>query len=129
MSNPFLDRIALRGKQSKAYWRAPKQEKELAKRLGGHQISRSGAGTKKGDVFISGILRLEAKTTSRASFSITRDMVEKVMAAGTGSGECPAIVVEFLDPVSGKPIFDVAVIPTKALEFLIHENLAQAGKK
>jgi hypothetical protein len=128
LANPFLTRIARKAKQSNGYWRAPKQEKALAKRLGARQISRSGAGTKKGDLYISGLIRLECKTTSRASFSITREMIEKVIAAGVCSGELPAIIVEFLDE-AGKPTHEVAIVPVKPLEFLIHENIAQAGSK
>jgi hypothetical protein len=117
-NNPYLDRCDHANKQSNAYWRAPKQEKKIASTLKGTNISGSGSGRKKGDVCVKGISRIECKTTQNKSFSITRDMVDKITNAGICSGELPAITVEFIDS-KGAPTSGVAVIPMWALEMLI----------
>lgn len=119
MSNPFLDRQKEKGKQSPAYWRSKKQEKELAGNLGGHRISGSGSGKRKGDVRKTGVIRIEAKSTQKKSFSVTREMVEKIVNASVGSDEIPAIVVEFLDG-QGNPEESVAVVPIWVLEEIIN---------
>lgn len=115
-ANPFLNRIAKQEVQPKAYWRAKKQEKAIAR-----TISGSGSGRKKGDVEVMNVARIECKTTQNKSFSVTREMVEKITNAGIGSGEVPAIVIEFLDQ-QGAPESDVAVIPLWALEMLIRNQ-------
>jgi hypothetical protein len=114
--NPFLNRLDKKSVQSKGYWRARKQEKAIAR-----TISGSGSGRKKGDVEVMNIARLECKTTSNKSFSITRDMVEKITHAGIGSGEVPALVIEFLDQ-QGTPESSVCCIPLWALEMLIRNQ-------
>jgi hypothetical protein len=114
--NPFLNRIAKKSVQSKGYWRAKKQEKQIAR-----TISGSGSGRKKGDVEVMGIARLECKTTQNKSFSVTREMVEKITNAGIGNDEVPAIVIEFLDQ-RGTPESSLAVIPLWALEMLIRNQ-------
>ena len=106
------------GKQSAAHRRAPHQERELAKRSGGKLTPASGSKTQKGDVSKAyGILRIEAKTTSKKSFSVTREMVRKIEDASLPNGEVPAIVVEFIDE-NGKPLMEVAVVPTYILPML-----------
>jgi len=119
VTNPFLQRGQRQAKQPKSYWRSKKQEKELSKRLQARQISGSGSGFKKGDAYISGIVRIEAKTTLKQSFSITREMVRKVNDAAVNNDEVPVIVVEFLSE-RGVPECEVAVVPVKMLEILIH---------
>lgn len=119
--NPFLNRAERKGTQSKAYWRSKGQEKDLSKRINGYQISASGAGRKKGDVFVSRVVRIEAKATQKASFSITRDMIDKITRAGLACDELPVIVVEFLDE-RGNRISEVAVTPLAPLELLIQER-------
>ena len=104
-------------KQSVAYHRASKQEAELAGRTGGNVVKMSGAGIEKGDTRRRGYHRLEAKTTSKKSFSITLDMVRKIEAAALNAGEVPGIEVEFLD-ARGKRSMAVAVVPTYVLEML-----------
>lgn len=95
--------------------RSEKQEKELAKKLNGQVTKASGSQTEKGDVRVRGLLRVEAKTTSKKSFSITREMIEKINNAAIYSGENPAMVIEFIDE-QGKPLHEVAVVPTWALK-------------
>jgi hypothetical protein len=120
MKNPLFGRIRLQERQSKAYWRAPKQEKEIAKRFNGFQISGSGSKHRKGDVTVTGVARLETKTTKDASFSLSKTMLDKIKYAGLASGEIPAIIIEFLDK-QGNPEMEVAVIPVDLLRLLIHD--------
>lgn len=82
-------------KQSPAYHRAPLQEQEAADLLGGHVTPGSGNRHVKGDVRGGGV-RLECKATSNKSFSVTREMMDKISDAAETSGETPAILVEFL---------------------------------
>lgn len=100
-----------------AHRRSPKQEKEAAKRLGGKVVVGSGSGRwEKGDVRIRNVLRLEAKTTIKKSFTVTREMVRKIMDAALSSakGEVPCMEIEFLSP-SGKPEISVALVPVYVL--------------
>jgi hypothetical protein len=103
------------GKQSVAHRRAPKQERELAKRSGGRLTPGSGSKTQKGDVRKAyGIIRIEAKTTTKKSFSVTKEMVRKIEDASLPNGEIPAIVIEFINE-NGDPEMEVAVVPTYLL--------------
>jgi Holliday junction resolvase len=77
-------------KQSRSHTRAPRQER---------------------------VLRLECKCTKNKSFSVTREMVEKIENAALGAGEVPAILIEFLGP-DGKPLHEVAVVPRYVLDSL-----------
>ena len=114
----FLDRANGKG-QPKAYHRARKQEKELANRGGGKLTPGSGNGHKKGDVIkYNGIFRIEAKCTQRKSFSITKEMIDKIESAALIDGELPAIMIEFLDE-EGKPEREVAVVPSYVLDSII----------
>jgi len=116
--NPFLERVEKDARKSQGYLRSPKQERQLAKRTKGTTTSNSGAGKTKGDVRVKGIARIEAKCTQNKSFSVTRDMIEKITNAATFNDEIPAIVIEFLDR-DGKPDSEVAVIPVTDLLRLI----------
>lgn len=118
MENPLFKREAKKNSQSKAYRRAPKQEKELAKRARSWRTPGSGNGKIKGDVQVVGLARIECKCTQKKSFSVTREMIEKIENAGLGAGEVPFIHVEFIDE-KGKPECEVAVIPMHALERLL----------
>jgi Holliday junction resolvase len=71
----------------------------------------------KGDVRKKRVLRLECKCTKNKSFSVTREMVEKIENAALGAGEVPAILIEFLGP-DGKPLHEVAVVPRYVLDSL-----------
>ena len=107
-----------RGKQSVSHVRSPKQERELAKRFNGKLVPGSGSGHEKGDVKgCHGLIRIEAKTTKNKSFSITRDMVNKIEDAALTNTEIPAIVIEFIDE-RGVPELEVAIVPTYALNFI-----------
>lgn len=110
-----------RGVKKQAHNRAPKQEQQLAQRITGRTIKGSGSGDEKGDVRLKGVVRVEAKTTQKKSFSVTRDMVEKIEAAALAAGELPAIVVEFLDD-SGRPTHELAVVPTYVLDMIVESH-------
>lgn len=98
------------GEKSVAARRSPKQEKEIALRFGGKTVRGSGRGNEKGDVRLKGLLRIEAKTTSKASFSVTKEMISKIEMEAISTGEAPAIIIEFLG-ANGKPEHEVAVVP------------------
>ena len=104
-------------KQSLSHARAPRQERQAAHRLGADLVRRSGAGPVKGDVRKKRVFRLECKTTMAKSFSVTREMVEKIENAALGAGEVPAILIEFLGP-DGKPQGEVAVVPSWVMDSL-----------
>ncbi len=107
-----------RGKQSVSHVRSPKQELELANRFKGALVPGSGSGHQKGDVKgCYGIIRIEAKTTKNKSFSVTRDMLNKIEEAALCNTEIPAIVIEFIDE-RGAPEMEIAIIPTYALHFI-----------
>ena len=84
--------------------RAPKQERELAAKLGGKRTPGSGSKSVKGDVRIKGVARVEAKCTRHKSFSVTLDMIEKIEdgAASCAEGEIPVVHVEFLDAMGNR---------------------------
>lgn len=97
---------------------APVQESRVAERLGGETVVGSGAGRMKGDVRLKGLARIECKTTMAKSYALTRETIDKVENAGTGAGEVPAIVVDFIRG-DGTVEHSVAVIPMWALEELL----------
>lgn len=112
-----------RGVKTDSHFRAPRQEKQLAQRLGARTVKGSGVGAEKGDVRLKGVLRIEAKCTKNKSFSVTREMVEKIENAALGAGEVPAIVIEFLDE-KGNPVHELAVVPTYVLEMVATNGIA-----
>ena len=99
--------------------RAPKQEKELAKRVGGKTVRGSGSGKEKGDVRLHRVCRIEAKTTNKNSFSVTREMIEKIETAAMCHGELPVLIVEFND--TGRKVAEVAVTPTWVLDLITNQ--------
>lgn len=84
--------------QSSAHARAPEQEQETAKRTGGFAVPQSGAGIVKGDVRVLGIARIECKTTTRKSYALKPELVDKLESACLGTGEIPIVEIEFLGP-------------------------------
>lgn len=109
----FLNRH--KGK-SAGYVRSRSQERELAARGDGKVTPGSGSFGQKGDIAkYNGVYRIEAKTTQKKSFSVTRDMIRKIEDAALPNGEMPAIVVEFLDEL-GNPEMEVAVVPVYVLD-------------
>lgn len=121
-SNPTLSRLDRPiTKQSVAYRKSAGLEKKLAKRTGGYVTTGSGNKNEKGDVRKRGITRLEHKATQKKSFSITREMLDKITLAAMGHDEIPAVVVEFLD-AKGNTLHEVAVIPTQSLLELLDDR-------
>lgn len=100
--------------------RAPKQEAEIAARLGARTVRGSGSGLEKGDVRREGFLRVEAKCTRRKSFSLTRDMINKIVDAACARGdvEIPMMHIEFLSP-DGKKEMGVYVLTEDDAESLL----------
>lgn len=107
-------------RQSASHRRSPKQEQELALRTKGRVTPGSGNGAMKGDVRVKGVARIEAKTTMKKSFSVTREMVRKIEEAGVGHDEMPVIVVEFLDN-DGKRESELVIMPSYALDTFLGE--------
>ena len=98
--------------------RADAQEEEWASRLqGGARVPGSGAGSRKGDVE-SPVWRIECKTTAKKSFTVTREMIQKIEEAALSHSQIPAVVVEFNDD-NGKKEMEVAVIPAWVLEGIL----------
>lgn len=108
----------LQGVKKAAHARSPKQENEIAKHLGGKRVKGSGSGFDKGDVRVKGIALIEAKCTEKNSFSVTRDMVEKLENAAASQGELPVLTVEFLGDDRGRGRKELVVMPKWALEML-----------
>jgi hypothetical protein len=112
----FLERGSHKNHSTVSHIRAPKQERDLARRFEGKMVPGSGSGPQKGDVKKAfGIFRIEAKTTTKKSFTVTKAMVEKIEVAALTTNEMPVIIIEFLDEY-GNPEKEIAVLPTYVLE-------------
>jgi len=104
--------------QSPAHQRSLKQEKELAIRGGGRQTVGSGNKREKGDIKkYHGVFRVEAKTTTKKSFSVKREMMEKLEDASVPHGEFPAMIIEFIDD-NQNVLSEVAIVPTYMLRVI-----------
>lgn len=103
------------GGSTPAHRRSRKQEAEVAARLGGRLTIASGALDTKGDVRVKRVMRVECKTTTKKSFSVTREMLGKIEEAALSAGEVPAMVIEFLTP-KGKPESACAIVPMWVLD-------------
>lgn len=68
---------------------------------------------------LNGVLRLEHKATQNKSFSVTREMLEKIELAGRGCDEIPILVVEFLDERGKSTGIQVAITPFQDILDLI----------
>lgn len=112
-----IPKSRLANMRSDAHRRSRKQEQELADRIGGDTTPASGAKHIKGDVRLQRVVRLECKTTTKKSFSVTREMLDKIQNAACGAGEIPAFVVEFLDGTRSAGEF--VVLPSYALDYLV----------
>jgi Holliday junction resolvase len=113
-------RIKGKGGGLSSHARAPRQERELAKRVGGNTVRGSGSGKEKGDVRLHRVCRIEAKTTSKQSFSVTREMIEKIETAAMCHGEMPVLIVEFND--NGVKACEVAITPTWVLDLITNQT-------
>lgn len=78
-----------------------RQEKRLAKLLGGRKQPMSGAlPGMKGDVKTS-LMTVEAKQTAKKSIRITLEMLKKIEDESIGSASVPAIAIELLGRPAG----------------------------
>lgn len=112
----FLNRESKKG--TVGFRRSKQQERGLAKRSGGSLVSGSGSGLEKGDIRkYNGVFRVEAKTTTKDSFRVTREMVRTIENVALPHEELPAIIIEFIDQ-QGNPELEVAVVPISVLESL-----------
>lgn len=115
----FLERGSKEAKKAKAYKRAPKQEREAAAKLGGRLTPASGAKFQKGDVKVPNLARIECKCTGADSFRVTREMLDKIEAAGLANDEIPFIEIEFLNERIGSAK-RVAVLTSAALNTVLN---------
>jgi Holliday junction resolvase len=116
----FLNRDKTRGTFS--HRRAPKQERQLAERIGGRITVASGAKQfEKGDVRKTRVVRIEAKTTKNKSFSVTTEIIQKIEDAALAAGEMPVIVIE-LNNMDPRKRVSVAVVPLYVLDMLSNNN-------
>lgn len=86
----------------------------MAKRTRTKITVGSGNQTVKGDCRRKNVVRIECKTTSSKSFSVTLDMLDKLETAAAVSGEYPVLVVEFLK--NGKPWRSVCIVDDSILD-------------
>ena len=119
MSIPRPKRLAT----SNGYKHAPKQERNLAKRVGGSVTPGSGNREVKGDVRVRSVIRLECKCTEAKSFTVTRAMVDAITEAAETSGELPVIQVEFL-PIKGHPGARLVICPDYVVDSIIASSEA-----
>jgi hypothetical protein len=122
MKNPLITRLAKKAEQSVAYRMSRNKEKKLALKIGGRTTLASGAKKEKGDVRKNGIARLEHKLTGRNSFSVTVEMIQKIVNASVACEEIPAIIIEFVDNSTGKQLGEIAVVPVDDLVRLISKE-------
>lgn len=106
------------GNLTRSHRHAPKQERAVAKRLNARLTKGSGAGEEKGDCRVKGVARIECKCTSKKSFSVTREMIDKIEMAACSAGELPMIEIQFLDD-RGKVTHTCAVVPSYAIDYLV----------
>jgi Holliday junction resolvase len=103
---------------SQSHVRSPKQEREIASRIGGQVTKASGAGAfEKGDVRLTGVVRIEAKTTKHGSFRVTSDMLNKIEGFAVQAGEVPAMLIEIEGGARS-----VYVVPVWVLEGLLSQQ-------
>lgn len=126
--NPLLDRVEHRAKQSKAYHASRGLETKLAKSLGARRTAGSGNKLEKGDVRLNGTLRIEHKATQKASFSVKREMLEKIELAARGCDEIPILVIEFLDERGKTTGIKVAVTPLQDILDLIDDASSKSDR-
>ena len=114
-------------KRGTAARRSRKQERECAKKFGGKVTPRSGAGAfEKGDVRIKGLARVECKTTTKKSFSVTKEIIEKMEGAAMPAGELPVLEIEFLGNYKNK----LYIMPEWAFSLLMGKaNAAEKNKQ
>lgn len=93
--NPLLRRQARIGEHGR------KSEKRIAKKLGGRRTPASGAmAGAKGDTVLPDFL-LESKATSGVSFSLRKEVLDKITREALEKNKVPAVSISFT-PLSGE---------------------------
>lgn len=100
--------------QTPSHDRSKVQERGLAARVGGYVTKGSGSGYEQADVRLKKVIRIEAKTTSHKSFSVTEELIDKLEAAVVGTGELPIMQVELRGGAK-----KLILMPDWALDFLV----------
>ena len=101
--------------------RSPKQEKERATKVGGRVTRGSGNGWEKGDVRKMGVIRIECKTTTKKSFSVTQKMLNQIYDAALPFNEIPVIEVEFINEQGGI-LRRVAIVPDYVPDMIVEQD-------
>ena len=114
-------KVSKKIKGTPSHTRSPRQEKELAKKVGGRVTPGSGNGVIKGDVRLNAVMRIECKVTKHDSFQVTREMINKIECAALPHGELPALVIELMGP----PKMEVAVVPLYVLDMIRSARVTQ----
>ena len=92
------ERKSEKGRKYKVQRHSVRQERNLAVELNGKVTSGSGNKQDKADVKIPKLARIEAKATEKKSFSVTREMVDKLRKAKQ-TDEIPFLQIDLLgDP-------------------------------
>jgi hypothetical protein len=94
-----------------------RQERRIARMVGGRRTPNSGAGWDKGDVKAPGA-RLECKSTSKLQFPLKRRELEKIEGEALGD-EIPVLAVEFRDPVVPGRKSQYMVVPEGWFNYLL----------
>lgn len=113
--------------------RSRKQELDIAEKTGGKRHKASGAiAGLKGDARKKGIYRAEGKLCTNKSFSLSREILDKIQSEASYP-EVPVVVVTFIDKVTLQEKDCWVVIPWKDFEEKIanvtsHDNSGSASK-
>jgi hypothetical protein len=98
VSNPFLDRIAQRPKNS----HGKASERRLVKSMGAKAMPNSGAMVgAKSDATLQEF-RLEMKSTTGVALPVERYWLEKISHEAAVNGQTPALIMSFVKP-DGSP--------------------------
>jgi hypothetical protein len=99
-----------------------RQEREMAQLIGGRRQKGSGALVgDKGDVRLQGVLRGEMKLTSKRSFSLTREVLDKIRSECVGR-ERPFVGLRFINPDTHATEDEWVVIPLEDWEHAPSHN-------
>lgn len=82
----FVDDVGAGGKR---------YEVKAAKKLKGHLVSRSGSGSRKGDMVVGQFI-IEAKTSTKNSITIQKEWLSKVRKASFSQEKIPALLISFV---------------------------------
>lgn len=99
MSNPFLDRVAKQGRSG----HGSLSEQRLARETGARLTPASGALLGAKSDAVDGSVRLEYKSTTKATMALERAWLEKITSEALRKGQTPALVLSFVRP-DGKPV-------------------------